>query len=264
MDKFKGLSSATLKNIAIITMLIDHMAHVFYRPFILPILGKDFGYPLYLAMRIIGRIAFIIFAYQVGQAIVYTKSRKRYLIALAAFSIISEIPFNLALRGKLLEVTHQNVFITLFLGALCLTLMDRFKSKKWVSVLIAFAGIALAEALRTDYGGAGVLLIILLYIFRDNMYFGGMYVFGIFVAAMMFSNAAWGVINHPDEVFMTALINGALETTLELFGIIGIMLLVFYNGQKGKVLNKWFYYAFYPCHLLILYGIVKLISLLKG
>lgn len=258
--KDKGLSSAVLKNIAIITMLIDHLTHVLYRPFLVPLLGRNLAMLLYYPLRAVGRMAFLLFAFQVGQAIIYTKSKKRYLLGLGLFALISELPFDLALFGKLVDINHQNVFFTLLLGALACIFVEKYGDKKWKVIFVSILCISLAEFAHTDYGGAGVLLIILLYQFRNNYYAMQCIAFPAFILLLMVTNGAWAIFTKPGDDILMKFMGEAMNASLELFGIVSLFLVRGYNGKKGKMIGKWFYYYFYPGHLLVLYALVKIIK----
>lgn len=108
-DKMKILSGSMLKVIAVTTMLIDHVAS-----YLIPqkwVLFTVFGYDvrLYRLMRNLGRWAFPIFAVLLIEGFLHTHSRLKYGISLAAFALISEIPWNLVHTGTLLY-QGQNVF----------------------------------------------------------------------------------------------------------------------------------------------------------
>ena len=117
--KKKGISGSTLKIIAMITMLIDHIgAAVCMRM----MLAEGFGdlngaaeetikawvtvhadlYSTYYMFRMIGRIAFPIFCFLLVEGFKHTKDAKKYAIRLFAFALISEIPFDLAFQSKAL------------------------------------------------------------------------------------------------------------------------------------------------------------------
>ena len=98
----KGIKTFLLKWIAIISMLIDHIGAVLF--------------PWCEWMRIVGRLAFPIFAYLLVEGFVYTKDVKKYLVRLGLFALISEIPFDLAFFGTVFAPVHQNVFFELFCG----------------------------------------------------------------------------------------------------------------------------------------------------
>ena len=100
----KGLNTFTLKMIAIISMLVDHIGHIFF--------------PEVMIFRIVGRIAFPIFAYVLAEGIYYTKDITKYMMRLGIFALLSEIPYDLAIMGSMLEFSHQNVFFTLFFAVL--------------------------------------------------------------------------------------------------------------------------------------------------
>ncbi len=100
------MNSFHLKMIAIITMLIDHTAAV-----LIPS-----NTVLWLVMRCIGRLAFPIFVFLLVEGFYHTRDVKKYLLRMGAFALLSEIPFDLAFYGKVLEFTHQNIFLPYSLG----------------------------------------------------------------------------------------------------------------------------------------------------
>ena len=170
----KGLSGSALKMIAIATMLIDHIAAtVIIR--VLKFGGyNDSLYQLYRVMRNIGRIAFPIFCFLLVEGFMHTRDREKYALRLGCFAAISEIPFDLAFNGKILEVGYQNVFFTLLLGLLTMmaydSVMKQSRFSVWkrtgLSTLAILVGMFAAEFLSTDYGALGVLCIMVFYLFR--------------------------------------------------------------------------------------------------
>ena len=130
-----GFSSADLKLFAILFMLLDHIGAIviggylmqsgFLSPdgfYVLPGTPEpDLARWLYyieIPLRLAGRIAFPLFAFLIVQGFFHTRSRKNYLLRLAAFALISEIPFYLAV--SLIEEGSRNVYFTLALGLLCI------------------------------------------------------------------------------------------------------------------------------------------------
>ena len=120
-EKYRILSGSTLKVIAVVTMLIDHIGAILlsmYQP-ALKTLFTLFGreYSVYLIFRDIGRVAFPIFCFLLLEGFLHTHDRFRYGMNLFIFSLISEIPWNLMFTNTL-RYEKQNVFFTLFLGYL--------------------------------------------------------------------------------------------------------------------------------------------------
>lgn len=224
------MSSFVLKLIAIITMLIDHIAASGLVP------TDSF---INFIMRCIGRISFPIFIFLMVEGFHHTRDVKKYMIRLGAFALLSEIPFDLAFYGKVLDGSHQNIFFTLFLGLSLITLMSmvekKFKKRIIISNLLdgllTIVFCVIAAVLRTDYGYGGILLIVAFYLFRGSKLM-------LFLSVLIISYTVFGYIN-----------------VLEVLAIIPI---AFYNGQKGKNI-KYLFYIFYPAHLLILYLINLLI-----
>lgn len=136
-----GITGSTLKIIAMITMLIDHIGATIVLQLVqrnsdnfdafgnLRITGMVI---LYYVLRGIGRLAFPIFIFLLLEGFQYTHNRFLYIGRLLLFAIISEIPFDLAvnlstnsiLKGHVLEFTSQNVFFTLAIGMIVLTVLE--------------------------------------------------------------------------------------------------------------------------------------------
>lgn len=223
----RGISGSTLKLIALVTMLIDHTAAVILVRILL-INGYDEAlYIVYEVMRKIGRVAFPIFIFLMIEGFEKTRSRKKYIMRMAAFAVISEIPFDLAFSAELLEFDYQNIFFTLLIGMLVMLVFEAIGRMEWnvwiklgVCLLVFIAGMELAELLHTDYGAKGIMGIVAIYFFRQNR---------------------WMQIIAGCVAFLW-------ETTAPL----AFIPIAFYNGKRGLQL-KYIFYLFYPLHLIILY-----------
>lgn len=261
MQNRQGFSGFALKMIAVVSMVIDHSAAtilrrllVTARPEFYSVIYENWEYwnDIYRVLRGIGRLAFPIYCYLLVEGFVHTKSVRRYANRLLLFAFLSEIPFDIALRQSLWDIKHNNVFFTLFIGLLTLCAMDAVIKyfRNWTKEsekrsmntilcillcgLIVAAGFALAEyVLFTDYGGAGVLAIVLMYVLR------------LVPEIAMASSVA---------------ILGWLCGELEFVAFADVLLLHFYNGKRGRQM-KMFFYAIYPIHLLILSGICFFIGI---
>ena len=102
IEKKKGLDASQLKIIALVTMLIDHIGAI-----IIPFLqGYTENMTTFIAlegmmviMRLVGRISFPIFAFLVVNGFYHTRNRKKYLLRLSIFALISEPFFDIAISG---------------------------------------------------------------------------------------------------------------------------------------------------------------------
>ncbi|MCR5195486.1 MAG: conjugal transfer protein TraX [Pseudobutyrivibrio sp.] len=113
---------------------------------------------------------------------------------------------------------------------------DADKKNKFVVIaglFVAFGGVA--ELLHTDYSGLGVATILVMYLFKEKK--NKRFALGCLVLS---------VFNFIEAAAFFMLIPVAL-----------------YNGQRGPKVNKYFFYAFYPVHLLILYFIAKIIGIVN-
>ena len=232
------LTSEQLKKLAMGTMFLDHLAvAVIYGH------GLNRTYPFLddigLAMRLVGRMAFPLYAFLLVQGFLWTRDWKKYLSRMAIFALISEIPFNLVLAGEIGYPYAQNTIVTLTVGLLCLKMIETLERKYELSmggagpsgiigyalvIWVIAASMAAVELLCGDYGAFGLILIVLFYIFRYR----------------------------PTEqmvaccVGLVMIYGFGIEV---LFAWIAIFLISRYNGERGRKLGLM-PYVFYPVHLL--------------
>lgn len=166
--KKKGISGSTIKIIAVVTMLIDHVAAAVFTRMILSgdyysVFGSGdmaqitswlsrnallyYGTQL---MRLIGRLGFPIFCFLLVEGFQKTRNVKKYAFRLALFCLISEIPFDLAFSGSFLNWNYQNVYFTLLIGLLVLWAID-FLSKKDLSKVLQAVAIVAGLGLSVFY-----------------------------------------------------------------------------------------------------------------
>ncbi len=216
------MSSFVLKIIACLTMLVDHAAVVF---------AADLPDSAYTLMRCVGRLAFVIFCFFIAEGFVHTRHRPTYALRLGLFALISEIPFDLVCLGRVMALSHQNVYLTLLLGLLGIWAWDHFKNKNLSYLgLAGLLGCAMAaEWLSTDYGAGGVALIAVMYVLREHKLWQGLGVLAVLIG-------------------MTA-----VSAPTQLLGFGGWLLCLAYNGRRGSRL-KYIFYLFYPLHLLLLWA----------
>ena len=228
---FQFLSGAELKLIAIISMLADHVN----KALIYPYLESNHGFLAFISdvFDIIGRIAFPLFCFMLVEGYFKTRNRKKYLLNLLLFGVISEVPFDMFTTASFFNMNWNNVMFTLALVLVTVWIIDTLKEKMqkrpkalWylVSILIVLGMCIVSMSLSLDYEHHAILIGYFFYLFHD------MPVFAIpFGYASMFK---------------------------EPWALLGFGLTLAYNGERGKQ-NKWVNYWFYPAHLLIL-GILRL------
>ena len=259
-----------LKLFAIIVMFIDHMGATLISPYT--------NYWLNFGFRAIGRLAFPIFVFLIVEGFFHTSNVKKYLQRLCIFALISEIPYDLAfykyqyginafpaikdmfknesyfasMLNRLSE--HQNVFFTLFLGLALITLMDlvekKFNKNDVVNLsisnvlngLLTIAFCVIAYILKTDYNVAGILLIVAFYLFRGSK--------------ILLTISLLIIFGTLECNFLSFIKTGNYFDVISILAAFSIIPIAFYNGEKGKNI-KYFFYIFYPAHLLFLFLIVS-------
>ena len=220
LEKLRILDGTSLKLIAMISMVFDHVGDMFF--------------PGALWMRMIGRLAMPLFSFCIAEGYAHTRNKQRYLLRMGIFALVSEIPFDLAFEGRV-GLGHQNIMLTFFLSILALMLFDRIRGegkehaafKTLLGILCVCAVAVLALLLKADYTLFAVVAVFLFYVLRNR-------------PALLRCGAGVGFL--------------ALTRTVGYYRATGLSLipLLLYNGKRGRGL-KWLFYAFYPGHLLLLY-----------
>lgn len=223
------MSAFLLKFIACFTMLLCHIPFV-YVEYTIPFIY-------------IGRISFPIFAFLISEGYIHTKSFSKYLKRLLIFGTISQIPAYLLFVGKSFNSLYFNIFFTLAFGLICIKIYDTIKLK-YASIPLIFLFVLLAELLKFDYGGLGVLMIIFFYILREDK------------LHMVLTQMLLMIILYLKKLIAYGLSLFNLHYLLFqfLFSVISLVLILNYNGKKGKSSNKIkvLFYIFYPLHIIIL------------
>lgn len=240
-------SGYDLKIIALGTMLIDHLGAVVLWRYMVAT-GQMSGWIAteYELTRYIGRMAFPIYCFLLVEGFLHTRSVGKYALRLGAFALISELPFDLALSETVWNPDANNVFFTLLIGLVLIwgvSYLEIFYKYWMEKQLDAFIGTLLTAAIAilmvipaiyvaqivlcTDYGMAGVLAILVLYLFRKNRYLA-------FLLAIM-------------VLFV-------FSSSSEILALLMLYPLSKYDGTRGKSTKhmKWLFYGFYPAHLLLL------------
>lgn len=242
VEQKRGISGSTIKIIAIAAMLIDHIGAVVVERMIMQKYAGgmiDYQDPLMILdqiLRGIGRIGFPIFVFLLIEGFLHTRNVYKYALRLGIFALVSEVPFDLAFAGKLFYPDYQNVFVTLLIGLFVMIAYRAIEEKlncskgiKGILYLLALLlGAGLAMLLKTDYDGIGIVCIMVIYLFRKNR--------------------------------GNQLLAGSLVFMWEVPAPFAFIPIAFYNGKRGLRM-KYFFYAFYPVHLFLLYLIAHFCGL---
>lgn len=227
----KGLNGFQLKIIAIVIMAVDHAGALFF--------------PDILAIRIVGRLAFPLFAFFIAEGYRHTRSVYKYLARLGICAVVFQIP------DWFFGVHYVlNIFATLFFGLAAVTLYDRLKDRSIVlSWLAATAAAVIAEVLGADYGAYGVFYILMFFIAAGNI--------NKTIPGVVILHAAYAAY----ELTTTYITRGmpVFIHSIQLYSMFCIPLVAMYNQKQGRKM-KYFFYAFYPAHMIVLYAIDLLLQ----
>ncbi|MEG2081960.1 MAG: TraX family protein [Oscillospiraceae bacterium] len=218
-----NLNTNFLKLLAIISMSFDHF-------------GKAF-FPDIIWFPIIGRLAFPIFAYCIVVGCLYTHDFKGYITRLGAFAVLSQPIYVLAhypsWQGLVDNLWNFNILFTLILGAFA---VQGLKEKNWLMFAIS---LAIVSFFNFDYGINGILLMMMFFIFREKPYIS------ILACTVMLGSAF--LSPDPDGLNL-------FGRMVDIQGFAVLALIPIFIKTNFKInINKYFFYAFYPAHLLAIF-----------
>lgn len=211
-----------LKIIALLTMVIDHIG--------------AFIFPSFIWLRIIGRLSFPIFAFFIAEGIKHTRNRKRYVLVLLLFAVISQIPY-----AFLMAWWKLNILFTFLIAILIIFLIENLNKKfivSFISLMITFVLLLCTELFNVfDYGICGILFILIFYFVKSK------YIKSVLASFILILLT---IKNYCVSGFV-------VSSLIQFVSIISVILLLFYTGQKGKFNLKYLFYVTYPLHLAIIY-----------
>lgn len=220
------MSSFCLKIFACVFMLIDHIGFCLF--------------PNILTFRIIGRLAFPMFAYQTALGYSHTKNKSKYILRMLIFALVSQLPFMFMKNMAGYSSFSTNIGFSLLISLLCLYTIDLFnkkrKKKNYYTLLLIFPLLLIGELLKVDYAYYGPLMVMIFYVFKDLK--------KNFLPVLILFLLATALFTYT---------SGSL--LIQYFAVLTLFILLFYNGKKGKDIKYWFY-TFYPLHMIIL-GLIK-------
>lgn len=235
-------ATSWLKIFALIFMIIDHCGVT-----LLPHTPE---------MRIIGRIAFPIYAWCLVVGFHYTRNVWKYMLRILAVGLLSQPLYAVAMNH---EWTKPNIFLTLFLGLFALW---GIREKKWGSFLWApLLSISLATVLGADYGWRGVVLMILLYAAQSDR--------GAIAAVMVAFFLFWGTSYSVTKSFFSLPINLSVLPSflsdplscflrMETYALLSLPFILI-PIKKDLRMPRWIGYALYPAHLLLIMALKALL-----
>ena len=213
-------------------------------------------------LTVIGRISFPIFAFMIVEGYFHTKNLKRYVLRLLLFAVISEIPFNLAMGSSLFYPIHQNVLWSFLISIGLIWLNERTRkinnkglrifARISVGLFTVLLGYILGLISFVDFYHAGILTVLVFYFFRHRKWW--CYA-AQFICLWYINVEMLGGFGYEFELF-----DKTVFITRQGFALVALLPIWLYRGKQGYHAKwfKYFCYAFYPAHLLIL-AIIKLL-----
>ncbi|MBU5314920.1 conjugal transfer protein TraX [Clostridium bornimense] len=228
-----GMDRQTLKYIAVIAMIIDHIAMCFI----------SISNPLYGIFRFIGRITAPIMCYFLVEGFQHTSSKKKYFIRLFVFALISQVPYVFCHYNKLVALEFNMIF-NLFLCFCILLSYTKIRNSVLKVLSIIFL---MMLSLFCDWSIIAPLWVLMFYIYKDSF------------NKKMISFSIIAMIEVSLVVIFCIINKFPWYRELWQVGVyLSIPFIYLYNGKGGKntFCNRWFFYIVYPLHL-FLFGLIR-------
>ena len=229
------LNGEVLKLIAVITMAIDHIGAMLF--------------PRIIILRIIGRVSFPIFAFMIAEGCFYTSNKAKYLFNLSVFAVISQI-----VKIIFKDNDDLNVMFTFTAAVILIFVLDK-----------------IIENIKNNKIKESVYLYLLLIcvigiIYVINSHIKFQYeIWGCFAPIIIYLSNYIKTEKNILQIKTIMLIVALTFIYMDYKGVqsyayLSVFLLMLYSGKKGDMLPKYFFYAFYPLHLLAIYAVKILLK----
>ena len=230
-----NLATGWLRIIALVFMIIDHCGVTLF--------------PNVPELRMLGRIAFPIYCWNLVVGFHFTRSVPKYLLRILVIGLLSQPLYAIAMNHA---ITKPNIFLTLLLGLLALW---GIRENRWGSAVWApFLTICLATVLGADYGWRGVVLIILLYAAQDRR----SAIAAVMVAFFLFWGTSYGITRSYFGIpvnlsVLPSFLSDPLSCFLrmETYALLSLPFILI-RFPKNLPTPLWVGYAMYPAHLLLI------------
>lgn len=238
MNKLKILSSNSLKIIAMIIMVIDHIGAILF--------------PDITILRIIGRLSFPIFAFMIAEGCKYTRNKLRYFLTVSIFALVYE------LVNIFIFDTEMNIFLTFSLSIIMiyslswvkktLTATEKSFIKQILSISLFFISVISIYVLTLfytiDYGFWGCLIPVLVSLFHQDKDANNFFkkFDNHIVSTIMLAIGLIILAHSPDFLY-------------QWYALISVIPILLYSEKRGKLKLKYLFYIFYPAHIFLLYGL---------
>lgn len=228
----KGLNINELKIIAIIAMTIDHITAI--------LLSDKLNLQTYLVLRAIGRLTIPIMWFSIVEGYYHTKNIKKYIERLFIFSIISHFAYAYAFEKPMIPKSiffETSVIWSLMWGLIALWITKNNNLKKWMKFILVVLICILTY--KSDWGLVSILAIVGMGIYRHDF---TKQMLVLYISVVLVEMIKYGLTNRIWHI-------------IQLTVIFAIPLIAKYNGEKGEG-SKYFFYVYYPLHLIIL-GLIR-------
>ena len=242
LKKARFLNSNTLKLLAAFFMLLDHFAIIFF--------------PHKMWIRWLGRISMPLFAFTISEGCRYTRSKVKHFCLLFGLGVVCQIGYYIFDPGNL----YFSILITFSFSVALIYALQYAKKclfneecKLWLKIgswvlfgLLLTGTYFFCEKFVVDYGFFGIMMPVFASIFDFHR--------------IPAPNEIKKFDCLPARIFCMAIPLFFLMITHSMpsfvaFSFLAFPILLLYNGEKGKLRLKYFFYVFYPLHLVVLEGI---------
>lgn len=245
---YPRLSATSLRSLAMVLMLIDHIGHTLY--------------PDQMWIRYIGRLAFPIFAFLISQGYRHTKNLPNYLFRLLLLALVSDWSFQFMSHQNWNYHPFQNVIWTFLISLVTIWAIDQLKPRlsqpySYLAALLIFLlAYGLAFVLGTDYHGLGVATVLGFYYFPGK----GKQLLTMVLVHIILANAHHLYVITPETFPLYWDHYGWKLFSPQYYAILSLPIIWLYSGKAGyqSTFLKTFNYLFYPLHMVVI-GVVKLL-----